>query len=68
MMKEIKHYFCDSIPQDEDLLKCIEIAKKEECLIDLMWFVEYNGKHNIIINQNSTLNDLKNELPKYYGL
>ena len=68
MIKEIKHYHCDDQPKDEDIRQGMEIAKANKCRVDIHWFVKYSGKYRIIVNEDSSFEDVKKQIPKYYGM
>ena len=68
MLKEIKHYECDNVPKDEDILQGMEIAKENNCIVTIQWFVPYSGTYTVSISDGSTLDDVKAKMPKVYGI
>ena len=70
MITEVKLYQSDfdTVPNDEDLLKCIEIAKKNDCMVQLKWCLKWSGNYYITATKDSTLESLKERMPKTYGL
>ena len=60
MIEEIKTFFCDKFPTDEDIKQAITIAINNNCTIKLCWKV---GSKNcrIFINSKSTLSSVKNQ-------
>ena len=68
-MKPIKDFLCDKgTPQDYELLECIDIADKEDCVVRLSWFFPYNGWHQLLVKPGMTIVDCKDKLPKRYGV
>ena len=68
-MKYIKEYLCDKRrPTDGEIRECLEIVKKEDCIVKLTWFVRYNGWHNLLIKNGMTFEECKDKLPKIYGV
>ncbi|MBP5725276.1 MAG: hypothetical protein J6X18_17085 [Bacteroidales bacterium] len=37
MIHEIKEFFCDRIPTENDIKEVIAIQRKENCIINLTW-------------------------------
>lgn len=68
MIQETKTYVCDTIPTDDDILKAMDIVKKEHIIIKLLWYVEYSGTYNAVIAHNSTLESVKAQIPKIYTI
>lgn len=68
MIIEIKDYFSLGEPTDEDIIEAIELAKKNNCIINLIWFIEYSGRYNQYIRKEDTLKIVKERLPKIYGI
>lgn len=61
-MKIVKEYICDNrIPTDDEIIECIDIANKENCIVKLKWFFPYNGWHKLHINENMSFDDCKNK-------
>lgn len=56
----------DKIPNEEDLLNCIEIAKKDNCIVQLKWTMKWSGHYFIQIEKESDLTDLKNKINQSY--
>lgn len=46
-MKEVKTYECDFdyTPTEEEVKKCIEIAKETNCIVHLIWRKKWSGKY-----------------------
>ena len=66
-MKIVKEFICDGdVPSDEEILECIEIAKREDCAIKLKWFGSYSGWHKLLLYKGMTLETCKGVLKKYY--
>ena len=70
MITEVKEFMCpfDCTPSDNDIMLSIEIAKKENCIVRLSWLLKWSGKFERFIYPESTLEDIKNTLPKIYGI
>ena len=68
MIKPIKEFWCNGHPSKDDLQECIEIANKEDCIIHLKWFIQYNGWNDRYIHPNSNLEEILDKLPKIYGV
>lgn len=68
-MKYVKEYICDNdTPEDKEIIECINIVNKEQCIVKLKWFFPYNGWHRMYIKQDMSFNDCKSKLPKVYGV
>ena len=68
-MKYIKEYLCDDkTPSNKEIIDCLDIVQKEDCVIKLIWFVPYNGRHNLLIKNGMTFEECKDKLPKFYGV
>ncbi len=68
MITEIKQYFCEGTPKDEDILQAIEIAANNKCLVELHWSVVYSGRYRMTVSESDTLDSVKKFIPKYYGI
>ena len=73
MLKEVKVYKCDGIPQDRDIVEALDIiqlAEKEDnpIIIELRWFVPYSGRYKIEIDEKDTIKSVRKKLPKTYGV
>lgn len=67
MITEIKHYYCDNIPSDMDILEGMDIAKDKRCRVTIHWFV-FGWEHIATIDENSSLDDAKKQIPRVYGM
>lgn len=68
-MKLVKEYLCDNrTPSDEEIRECLEIANKEDCIVKLTWLFPHNGWHKRYIKKNVTFEEVKDSLPKSYGV
>lgn len=71
-MKPILSYMLtnDKYPTIEHIRSCLEIAKKNNSVVKLMWYVQYSGWYDILIypDQNDPEEILKNEVPRFYGV
>ena len=66
-MKLVKEYLCDdSIPNDEEIKECIEIANAEDCIVKLKWFFPYSGWYELKVSKGMTFEECKSKLPKCY--
>ena len=68
MLTEIKYFRCDGHPQKEDIEEALKIAKKYHCFVKIEWFIQYSGIQSRIFDENATLDDILNGLPKIYGI
>lgn len=73
MVYEIKKYFCDRIPQKEDVLKALEKGIEYDTVIDLCWYGPAHGfygddEYSIRISPTDTIEEIINRLPKIYGV
>ena len=68
-MKLIKEYLCDrSTPSDEEIIECLDIVNKEDCIVKLTWFFPYNGWHKLFVKKGMTFEECQDKLPKVYGV
>lgn len=66
-MKLVKEYLCDdSLPNEEEIKECMEIANEEDCIVRLRWFFTYSGWYELNIIKGMTFEECKDGLPKYY--
>ena len=70
MISEVKRYMCpfDTTPKDDDIEKCIELAKQNDCVIELFWRMKWSGNYSRYIYPESTFDEIKESLPKIYGV
>lgn len=73
MLREVKVYKCDGIPQDRDIVEALDIvhqAEKEDIsiIVELKWFVPYSGRYKIEIDEKDTIKSVRKKLPKTYGV
>ena len=70
MITKVELFQCDfdHVPSDADLLKCIDIAKGNGCIVQLQWTLKWSGNYFIQVTKDSTLQTLKDKLPKSYGI
>lgn len=67
-MRPIKDYWCDNTPTDDEIKAAINIASKDDCVVILRWFVEYNGDYRRVITKDNTFEEVKASLPRVYGM
>lgn len=68
-MKLIKEYLCDrSTPSNEEIMECLDVVNKEDCIVKLTWFFPYNGWHKLFVEKGMTFEECKDKLPKVYGI
>lgn len=56
MIHEIKEFFCDRIPTENDIKEVIAIQRKENCIINLTWngpASEFYGGHTYFMKITS---------------
>ena len=70
MIAEVKTYTTEfnESPSDNDIRECIELAKQYNCVINLVWTLKWSGHFSRYIHPNSTFEDIKNTMPRCYGL
>lgn len=66
MIKEVRTYWCDGQPQDEDIQKGLDIAKTDKCIVNIRWTVHWSGVFTVSMNEESTVEEVKEQLPKGY--
>lgn len=67
MIAEIKHYYCDNIPSDTGILEGMNIAKEKQFRVMIHWFA-FGGEYTVTIDKNSSLDDVKKQMPRVYGM
>ena len=67
-MREFKRYYNETPPKDNELTQILDIAKTEDCYVELTWFVPYSGWYKVIAHPNSTIEELQERVPKMYGV
>lgn len=67
-MKIIKNYECKTQPTDEEINAGMNIATKEDCIVNLKWFHAYSGWYTIRIEKDTTFDECKLQIPKYYAV
>lgn len=68
-MKLIKEYMCDrEIPSDNEIEEAVNIASTEDCIVKLYWYYPYSGDYAVYIKPNTTVKEVKEQLPICYPL
>lgn len=67
MIQELKIYLCDR-PHEDEIRQAMEISKRDNCIIELRWFVEYSGWYKALVEPGSTIQDVEKQIPKMYGI
>ena len=71
-MKPILSYMLtlNTCPTVEHIRTCLEIAKKDNIVVKLVWYVKYSGWYDIFIypDQNDPEEIFENEVPQVYGV
>ena len=67
MITEIKHYYCDNTPSDTDIIEGMNIAKENQCRVTIHWF-KWGWEYTVTIDENSSLDDVKKQIPRVYGI
>ena len=67
-MKPFKHYYCEHPPTDDEIKQALHIVHYEHCVLFLHWFVKFNGFYKVFIDENTTFDEVKSRLPKFYGM
>lgn len=67
MLREVKIYQSDRSPIIEDIQRCIDIAKENDCIVMLEWFVTRSGKYYMYIDSEGNAEEIYvNHIPKSY--
>lgn len=71
-MLEVKTYMLDEMDQTptlEDIKECVEIAKRDNCVVNLLWYKQYSGKYSRYIWANNDPQEYFNKhIPRIYGV
>ena len=68
-MLQVKEFFAENrIPSNYEIQEAIDIAKEENCVVKLTWFINYNGYHYIYIKKDMTLEECVAKIPRRYGV
>lgn len=67
MIKELKTYYCEDVPTDDDLKEGISIARTQDCLVSIVWAV-YHSSYRVLIQPTDSLANIRDKMPKVYGL
>ena len=67
MIQEVKTYICE-YPFDKEIQEALNIAKRDNITIKLQWHVKYSGTYHAIIASDSTIESVKKQIPKVYGV
>ena len=73
MVYEIKKYFCDRIPQEEDIRDVLEKVIENDSVIDLYWYGPAHGfygddEHVVRVHPTDTVEEIMDRLPKIYAV
>ena len=70
MITEVKTYTTefDKVPSDDDIIECIELANKYDCIINLVWTLKWSGHFSRYIHPNSIFEEINNAIPRSYGM
>ena len=68
-MKQIKEFLCDEkSPTNDEVERCLKIAKNENCVINLYWDGPNKYTYNIFIRDNMTFEECVEQIPKFYPM
>ena len=73
MIYEIRNYFCDEIPTEEDILRAKSEALAKHCTVKLSWYgpahVFYgDDTHTVFIKETDSVEKIMEKLPKIYAV
>lgn len=74
MLTKIVEYYSDEVlarhtdVTRDTVSKALVLAKKEKAIIKLLWYVPYNGWHNVLISKDDDIEDILNKIPRIYGV
>ena len=68
-MIPIKVFYTESTPTKEELEESLKIAKIDDCVVQLKWFVQYSGWHDRYIHKDTDI-EKRNEQLRHiiYGM
>ena len=70
-MKPILSYMLtdNKCPNLEHIQTCCEIAKRDNCVIRLLWHVQYSGWYDVLLYPDSNPEEIfENEVPQVSGV
>ena len=71
-MKRVETFILDKVdttPKLKDIEECVRIAKENDCVVNLKWFMKYSGKYERYIEADDDPNEFyERNLPKIYGV
>ena len=67
-MKQIRSFWCDYTPTDDEVKEAIQIASDFNCVVILRWFIKYYGDYRRVITKDSDFEEVKRGLPRIYGM
>ena len=67
MIQEVKTYICE-YPSDEEIQEALNIVKRDNIIIKLQWHVKHSGTYHAIIASDSTIESVKKQIPRVYGI
>jgi len=70
MIKEIKTVIVigNKSPSVEDIAEAILYASENNCLVKIEWHIPYSGSYSRVVHGDSNVQEIKDSLPKVYGL
>lgn len=67
MITEVKTYYCENVPNTQDIKEGIKIARTNNCLVVIQWHV-YQGSYQVLIYPTDTVSTIENKIPRVYGI
>ena len=68
-MIPVKEFWTNGTPNHEELVAASEMAMKEDCVVRLKWFVQYDGWYERYVFWNTNIEEMENDLKNIvYGL
>lgn len=67
-MKEVKLFKCEKTPTDDEITESIKLATEQNIVVRLEWFVQYSGTYRTDIDSDSTIETVRNSMPKVYPI
>ena len=73
MLISVKTYAIDGLPKIEDIEEAYKIVSENNCIVELMWDVEYSGRYTRYIHPETITNlsaqeYFDNIVPHVYGV
>lgn len=70
MIKEMRTVMVldHKVPSVDDIAEAILCARENNCLVKIEWCIPFSSKYSRIVNGDSNVQEIKDSLPKVYGV